>query len=63
MMMLIMMITLRYVHTSTGREPLRHLPPAMIAQLQQQLSAQVGDDYDRDAYDNDDDGRRSNLVR
>ncbi|EER02554.1 hypothetical protein Pmar_PMAR005895 [Perkinsus marinus ATCC 50983] len=31
----------RYVHTSTGREPLRHLPPAMIAQLQQQLSAQV----------------------
>ncbi|KAF4684999.1 hypothetical protein FOZ60_007051, partial [Perkinsus olseni] len=30
-----------FIHVTNNREPLRHLPPAMIAQLQQQHSAQV----------------------
>ncbi|KAF4749358.1 hypothetical protein FOZ62_019335 [Perkinsus olseni] len=31
----------QFIHVTNNREPLRHLPPAMIAQLQQQHSAQV----------------------
>ncbi|KAF4743570.1 hypothetical protein FOZ63_032872 [Perkinsus olseni] len=31
----------QFIHVTNNREPLRHLPPAMIAQLQQQHSTQV----------------------